>query len=81
MLIVKSIDLSSSKFKKIKIVVQSGLTNKELYIENNAVFHSGNIEEGCMDKICDKIYNWIKDISPSEIDSIENIRDMIQKLR
>ena len=48
MLIIKEIDFSSSCFKKIRLKIQNGLTNKIFIVEQDITFHKGSIE----DEIC-----------------------------
>ena len=48
MLIIKDIDFSSSCFKKIRMKILSGLTDKIFVVEQDITFHKGSIEDECI---------------------------------
>ena len=81
MLKIKNIDFSSTCFRKIRLKVLSGFTNQVIEIEQRVVFHSGSIEENCIDRICGKLEDWTIKNSPSERESVANIREELKSMR
>ena len=81
MLIIKDIDFSSSCFKKIRLKIFSGFTNKGFVVEQDITFHSGSIEDECIESICEEIERWTDKNCPSERESVKNIKDKLISLR
>ena len=81
MLIIKDIDFSSSCFKKIRLKIQNGLTNKIFIVEQDITFHKGSIEDECIESICEEIERWTIKNCPSERESVKNIKEKLITLR
>ena len=80
-LIIKDIDFSSSCFKKIRMKIQNGLTNKIFIVEQDITFHKGSIEDECIESICEEIERWTIKNCPSERESVKNIKEKLSTLR
>ena len=81
MLIIKDIDFSSSCFKKIRLKIQNGLTNKIFIVEQDITFHKGSIEDECIESICKEIERWTIKNCPRERESVKNIKEKLSTLR
>lgn len=81
MLIIKDIDFSSSCFKKIRLKIHSGLTNKIFRVEQDITFHKGSIEDECIESICEEIEGWTIKNCPREREYVKNIKEKLSTLR
>ena len=81
MLIIKDIDFSSSCFKKIRLKIHSGLTNKIFIVEQDITFHKGSIEDECIESISEEIERWTIKNCPREREFVKNIKEKLITLR